>query len=138
MSRLTKAALIAAVGLMGGGMLVATGGHGQPAPNAPKAEQSCFWAHNINGFSAPNDKTVYVRVGVNEIFRLDLMSECTGLTFRQSIGFEREPAGDAFICNPLQATIVYRDTGIPQRCPVTAMHKLTPEEAAALPKKDRP
>jgi len=138
MSRLTKAALVAAVGLMGGGMLVATGGHSQPAPTAPKTQQTCFWAHNVNGFNAPNDKTVYIRVGVSEIYRLDLMSECPGLTFKQDIGLEREPSGDSFICNPLQATVVYRDTGIPQRCPVTAIHKLSPDEAAALPKKYRP
>jgi hypothetical protein len=28
--------------------------------------------------------------------------------------------------------------GMRQRCPVTAIHKLTADEAAALPKRDRP
>jgi hypothetical protein len=138
MSRLTKAALVAAVSMMGGGMLVATGGHSQPAPPASKSQEACFWARNVNGFNAPDEKTVYIRVGVNEIYRLDLMYACTGLTFRQDIGLEREPSGDAFICDPLQATVVYRDGGIPQHCPVTAIHKLTPDEATALPKKFRP
>jgi len=138
MSRLTKAALVAAVSLMGGGMLVATGGHSQPAPSAPKSEQACFWARDINGFNAPDEKTVYIRVGVSELYRLDLMVPCSGLTFRQDIGLEREPSGDSFVCSPMQATVVYRDGGIPQRCPVGAIHKLTPEEATALPKKFRP
>jgi Family of unknown function (DUF6491) len=138
MSRLSKAALIAAAGLMVSGTLVATGGRSQPAPAAPKPEQACFWAHNVNGFNAPNEKTVYIRVGVNEIYRLDLMYDCTGLTFRQDIGLEREPAGDSFICNPMQATVVYHDGAIPQRCPVTAIHKLTKDEASALPKKYLP
>ena len=91
MSRLNKSALIAAVSLMGGGMLVATGGHGQPAPPAPRPERACFWAHDVNGFNAPDEKTVYIRVGVNAIYRLDLMYDCTGLTFRQDIGLERQP-----------------------------------------------
>jgi len=138
MSRMTKAALVAAVCMMGGGMLIATGGHSQPAPAAPKSDEACFWARNVNGFNAPDEKTVYIRVGVSEIYRLDLMYDCTGLTFRQDIGLEREPSGDAFICNPMQATVVYRDGGIPQRCPVTAIHKLTKDEASALPKKFRP
>ena len=138
MSRLTKAALIAAGTLMGGGVLVATGGHSQPAPSAPKPEQACFWARNVNGFNAPDEKTVYIRVGVSEIYRLDLMYDCTGLTFKQDIGLEREPAGDSFICNPMQATVVYRDGGIPQRCPVTAIHKLSKDEIASVPKKFLP
>ena len=138
MSRLSKAALVAVVGLMAGGMLVATQGQSQPAPAPPKAEHACFWARNVNGFNAPDEKTVYIRVGVSEIYRLDLMYDCTGLTFRQDIGLEREPSGDAFICNPMQATVVYHDGGIPQRCPVTAIHKLTKDEIARVPKKFLP
>jgi hypothetical protein len=34
--------------------------------------------------------------------------------------------------------VVYHETGMRERCPVSAMHKLTPDELAALPKKDRP
>jgi hypothetical protein len=75
---------------------------------------------------------------VSQIFRLDLMTNCLDLTFRQGIGLEDQPA-NAFICSPLEATVVYRDYGgIPERCPVKAIHKLTPDEIAALPKKDRP
>jgi hypothetical protein len=138
MSRLTKAALIAAAGMIGVATMVATGGHSQPAPSAPKAERSCFWTHSVNGFNAPDDRTVYIRVGVDDIYRLDLMTQCIGLTFRQDIGLEHDPSGDSLICSPLQATVVYRDTGIPERCPVTAIHKLTQGEVSALPKKYRP
>jgi hypothetical protein len=97
----------------------------------------CLFTRNINGFNAPNEHTVYVRIGVSDVFRLDLMSACSGLTFRQGIGIESTP-GDPWVCSPIQATVVYRDTGIPQRCPVSAMHKLTAEELAALPKRDQP
>ncbi|HEY2659946.1 MAG TPA: DUF6491 family protein [Caulobacteraceae bacterium] len=110
----------------------------QPAKKAPdKAQDQCFLSRDVNGFSAPNDHTVYVRVGVKDIYRLDLMTECANLTFRQSMGLESIMTGP-WICNPLDATVVYRDTGIPERCPVSAIHKLTDEERAALPKKDRP
>ena len=109
-----------------------------PAKTAPAREpDQCFLSQNVNGFSAPNDHTVYVRVGVKDIYRLDLMSDCANLTFRQSLGLESVMTGP-WICNPLDATVVYRDTGIPERCPVSAIHKLTEAEKAALPKKDRP
>lgn len=138
MSRLTKAALVAAMGMIGIAGVVASRGHAQPAPAAPKPENQCFYSRNINGFNAPNDRTLYIRVGVNEIYRLDLMNDCNGLTFRQDIALNDEPAGDAFICSPIQATVTYREAGIRERCPVTAMHRLTPAEIAAVPKKFLP
>jgi hypothetical protein len=97
----------------------------------------CFLQRNINGFSAPNDRTVYVRVGVKDIWRLETMNSCTGLTFRNAFSLQGSPTS-GWICHPLDATIRFNSTGIRMICPVSAIHKLTPEEAAALPKKDRP
>jgi len=112
------------------------------AANAAGSHDTCFARREVESFSAPNDHTVYLRVGVSRYYRLDLMTNCLDLTFRQGIGqgigLEDQPA-NAFICSPLEATVVYRAVGgIAQRCPVTAIHKLTPAEAAALPKKDKP
>jgi hypothetical protein len=133
--RTRRAAAVLGAGALCVAAALVPGSGAQAAPS----RDACFARSNINGFSAPNDRTVYVRVGVSQIFRLDLMTKCINLTFRQNIGLEARPA-NAFICSPLEATVVYRDTGggFPQRCPVTAIHKLTPEEIAALPKKDRP
>lgn len=126
MSRLMM--LAAAVALTAGDAAAA-----QPAAKG----SSCFVRRNIYGFSAPNDRTVYIRVGVSDVWRLDLMTDCTGLSFRQSFGLEDQPAS-AWVCSPLDATVVFRQTGMNMRCPVSAMHKLTPDELAALPRKQRP
>lgn len=108
------------------------------AAAAPSATHNqCFVRRNVNGFSAPDDRTVYIRVGVSDVWRLDLMTDCTGLSFRNAFGLEARPAS-AWICSPLDATVIVRQTGISQRCPVSALHKLTPDEIAALPKRDRP
>jgi hypothetical protein len=104
---------------------------------ASAAGTDCFLQRSVNGFSAADDRTVYIRVGVKEIWRLDLMTSCTGLTFRNGFGLQGSPTGP-WICHPLDATVIIRNTGITQRCPVTAIHHLTPDEAAALPKKLRP
>ena len=106
-------------------------------PPAVTNNNQCFYKHNINGFRAPDDRTVYIRIGVNAIYRLDLMVDCQSLAFRQNIGLESTP-GDAWVCSPIQATVVYRDVGIRYRCPVSDIHKLTPAEIAALPKQDLP
>lgn len=137
-----KPVLAAAFALAG--MAAVSSARAQTAPPPPGSarpaagdQRECFLSRDVNGFNAPNDHTVYIRVGVSQIWRLDLMTDCLDLTFRQSLGLESTP-GDPWICSPLDAQIIYRETGMAQRCPVTAMHKLTPAEAAALPKKDRP
>jgi hypothetical protein len=107
----------------------------QPAP--AKTHEQCILRSNIDGFRAADDRTVYLSAGVRDVYRLDLMSACPGITFKEDIGFEDRPAS-AWICSPLEATIVFRDVGVPQRCPVIGIHHLTPEEYAALPKRDRP
>ena len=116
--------------------VVLCAGHACAYP-ADKQAGQCFLSRNVNNFTAPDDHTVYVRVGVNEIYRLDLMTDCIDIPFRQSLGLESMP-GNPWICSPLDATIVTRDTGIPQRCPVKAIQKLTPDQVTALPKRDRP
>ncbi len=109
-----------------------------PVADAANSKDTCFARRNIESFNAPDDHTVYLRVGGNQYYRLDLMTRCLDLSFRQGIALEDQPA-NAFICSPLEATVVYRAAGsIPQRCPVKAIHKLTPAELAALPKEDRP
>jgi len=93
--------------------------------------RDCFLQRNVNGFSAASDSTVYVRTGVKEIWRLDLMIPCNGFALQGS-------PTSGWICRPLDATVIIRNTGITQRCPVSAIHHLTADEAAALPKKLRP
>ncbi len=126
--------LAASAAILTSGLLVAPVVSAQPAA---KSNNQCFYTRNINGFQAPNDHTVYIRVGVRDIYRLTMMTDCTGLTFRQGIGLESTP-GDSWICSPIQATVIYRDTGIRNRCPVSDIHKLSPAEIAALPKRDLP
>ncbi|HLK24068.1 MAG TPA: DUF6491 family protein [Caulobacteraceae bacterium] len=117
--------------------LTATAAAGVQAKAQPGRYGQCLYVRNINGFNAPNDRTIYVREGVNEIWRVDLMVDCTGLSFRQSFGLE-SVNGDPWICEPIQAEVRFRDLGIHQRCPVSGLHKLTPEEVAALPRRLRP
>jgi hypothetical protein len=103
-----------------------------------RPQNACFNARMIEGFNAPDESTVYIRVNVNEIYRLKLFAPCPNVNWDQSIALQNR-SGSSWICNPLDAELLVRDPGLGlQRCPVTEMRKLTPEEAAALPKKDRP
>lgn len=104
-----------------------------PAPT----RQPCFYASNINNYTVPNDRLVYIRVGAADVYRLDLMNDCIGLSFRQSIAFTRDDPSTT-ICSAIDLTIRFREVADREVCPVSEMRKLTPVEIAALPKRDRP
>jgi hypothetical protein len=139
MSAIAKASLMAAAALAAISVVALTSAAPLTAKAADKpGGEQCFNSHFLNGFNAPNEHTLYIRVGVNDVFRLDLEPGCTGIDFRQDIGLRSEPPGDSFICSPLQMEVVYGGAGGPSRCQVSGMTKLTPAEYAALPKRDRP
>jgi hypothetical protein len=119
-------------------VLTTTAVVGALAASAATAQgRNCFLRRSISNFSAPNDRTLYVRAGVRDVYRLDLLTSCTGLTFRRGITLKGSPTG-GWICNPLDATVILRRSGMNQRCPVTAIHHLTPAEIVATPKRDLP
>jgi hypothetical protein len=108
-----------------------------PSRPAPAAGQQCFYARNISNYIAASDRLIYLRVGVNDVYRLDLMMDCPELSFRQNIEFQRAERGSN-ICSAIDLTVTYRQNGARRICPVSEMRKLSPEEVAALPKRDRP
>lgn len=120
---------IAALGAVGA--LVTPGA----ASAAPKQDR-CFWTQSVNGFTAPDDRTVYVKVGVKEVWRLDLFGTCPDVRWNNDIALASRPGSS--ICSAMDATIITHGPTGPQRCQVSKITKLTPEEAAALPSKSRP
>jgi hypothetical protein len=120
-------------GMLAAGALLALGAAG-PAPAAP--QRTCFWNSQVNGFTAPDDHTVYVRVGVKEVYRLDLMGACPNITWNNGIGLESHPGSS--ICSAMEATVITHGPTGPERCAVSTLTHLTPAEIEALPKRSRP
>ena len=104
--------------------------------HAASDNKSCFYARNVDGWRASGDQTVYLRVGVRDVYKLDLMTRCTDIDWNEKIGIRSR--GSNWICSGLDAEIISPSRIGPQRCPVQTLRKLTPQEVAALPKKDRP
>jgi hypothetical protein len=111
----------------------------QNGDKAAKHADTCFWARNVTSFAAPDDRTVYVKVNLHDVYRLDLMIACPDVNWNQRIALESNHGAGGSICNALDAEIVSHATGLgPQRCPVKTLTKLTPEQVAALPKGAKP
>lgn len=108
----------------------------EPGPEAAKPERACFFNRDVRGFAAPDDKTLYLRVRSKDIYRLDLKGRCPDLDWETKIGLDSR--GSSSICAPIDVQVRVRGPIGVTRCPVSEITRLTPEEAAALPRKSRP
>ena len=114
----------------------------QPAGPAPhsKAPASCFYAHDWQGWHAPNEHMMYVRVNTHKIYRVDFASSCQELTW-PDVHLVTTFHGSDAVCTPLDLDIKVSDGGpghMAVPCIASGISELTPEEVAAIPKKDLP
>jgi hypothetical protein len=110
-----------------------------PAAKAP-VKRDCFYQSDWNGWSAPNKDTVLLRVRNRDVYRVDLAYGSRQLTSPGTHLVTVVRGGDR-VCHPNDLDLRVADTydtlgGIPIRA--RAITKLTREEIAALPKRDRP
>jgi hypothetical protein len=105
---------------------------------AQQPGQSCFRLSQLQSTRPDGDKRIYMRVGVNEYWRMDLRFRCSSLPFADR-GLVMTPAGgDDVICSPIQLDLKVNDHGALEPCFIESFTKLTPEQAAAIPKRVKP
>jgi hypothetical protein len=108
----------------------------QPAKVSPRA---CFIARNVNNFAAVDDHSVYVRVGVRDVYHLTMFGTCPDLSWAHALSLASRSG--SWICEGGHADVdvVTRGGGTgPNRCRVSDVRKLTPEAVLALPERARP
>jgi hypothetical protein len=137
MKTLTIASLVAGLALTAGVSASASEDAAKPAAHPP-AKRACFFASQINGWrEGPDEKVVYLDVGVRDVYRLDLFGPCHGVDTAQTIGVQTHGGGSS-ICDGLDVTLITNSPVGDLRCPVSKITRLTPEEVAALTRKPRP
>jgi len=129
-------AAAAVLALGGAGVAPAFAVDPAAAPAAAKPKRQCFLASNVSNFNAVDDRTVNLRVGVKDVYQLDLMGPCHNIDWEHQIGIQSR--GSSWICSGLDATIITKSPIGPQRCAVRTVRKLSLEETAALPSKQKP
>lgn len=102
------------------------------------AHQHCFFVSQFNNWRAADEKTIYIRVGVNRYFRLDLASGCKTATWPDSFLITKF-RGSNTVCTALDWDLkVSEPHGIAEACIVSQMTELKPDEVKALPAKAKP
>ena len=107
--------------------------------NAPQKRGACFFSNQFESWRAPDDKTIFIRVGLSRFYRLDLAGACGGITRPFSYLVNRI-RGSNLICKPIDWDLAVADSpnGFEQGCIVKSMTRLTPEEVASIPPKFKP
>lgn len=107
-----------------------------PLEPKPASRGQCFWTHQVNGFASNDDRVVNIRVGVRDVYQFEMFGRCDDVDWNHEIALVSR--GSSYICSGLDAEIISPTDIGPRRCPVRNIHKLTPEEIKALPKRARP
>lgn len=108
------------------------------ASAAPPTKNNCFSSRNWDGWSAPAPGDVlYLRVA-KDTYRLDL-APGSHVQKDPDRFLINKMHGSDWICSPLDMQLTLADhAGFSEPVLVTSMRKLTRQEAAAIPPKDRP
>jgi len=119
------------IGLAAAPMLGATAASAAPA--------QCFYSNDWSGWKAtPDSKSIYIRVGMNRIYRLDLANACPSLQ-APSARLITTMRGSSSICSALDLDLSVSDgAGFKVPCIVSNITPLSAAEASALPKSMRP
>lgn len=114
---------------------------GAPGPGAagsvgPEGPRQCFWARSVNSFSAVDEDTVNLRVGVKDYYQLELIGPCPDIDWAQRIAIQSR--GGSSVCVGSDAVLIAPSHIGPQRCHVRTVRRLTPQEVEAMDPKAKP
>jgi hypothetical protein len=107
-------------------------------PALAQKSDNCFRMSQLQSTRPDGTKRIYLRVNVNQYYRIDLAHACSSLPYADR-GIVMVPAGgNDLICAPIDLDIKANDHGALEPCFIKSITRLTPEEAAAIPKKVKP
>lgn len=109
------------------------------AAAAPGDHTPCFLASEWAGWRSPSPNVIYLRVNVNQVYRLDL-SAGSSLLQDPDVHLVNRVEGSNWICTPLDLQLELADDHGVFREPliVKAITRLTPDEVKAIPRKYLP
>jgi len=118
------------------------------APTTPAAEgtgqtpvrvSQCFDADQLRNFRSNRDDSLYVRTVRNEVFELKVSAGCHNIDSAVGIALVPGMGSISRLCAGDWTNVEIGGGGAPLApCRAVVERRLTPEEVAALPDRDRP
>lgn len=137
MSKLTKCLKGGlAAGIIAAGAVLATGAQ---AATSKDGRAPCFFTNSWRGWSSPSPNVLLLRVNVRDVYRVELAGRGSSSLDRAGYFLVNKVRGPNSVCSALDLDLAVADHhGFYQPLFPKTLTKLTPEEVAAIPKKDRP
>jgi len=112
---------------------------GASAAAQPEAKSQCFASNTWKNWTAsPDGDKLYLRVGLNDVYEVDLSPGSHVRKYPGSFLVNRV-RGSSWICSALDLDLTLSDdVGMRQPVIARSMRRLTPAEVAAIPAKYRP
>jgi hypothetical protein len=109
------------------------------AADAPLPKAACIRPGDIANHAMSKDrKSVFILVSGKGVYRLDVRGACLQGAMRSDPMVFRAIGGSSRACRPADMLVGVRKGAGLRPCSVDAIAKLTPDEAKALPKGERP
>jgi hypothetical protein len=110
-----------------------------PETQASPAVRSCFWVNQWHGWKSPDPDTIYLKVNMHDVYRIEL-SGGSPMLQAPDMHLVSIVRGSDMICSALDLQLSLSDQHGDMREPLIAksLVKMTPEEVAAIPEKFRP
>jgi len=105
-----------------------------PAQAAKGGEDSCVRSQDIRNHTVGDSRTMYFDVNGKWVYRATMSNNCLATAVSSDPIVMRQVGGSGYICKKIDLDLSVRGS----RCIVDSWTRLTPAEAAALPKKIRP
>jgi hypothetical protein len=136
LSKMRKLRSAAIIGLAAASLIGLSSAWADPAGMRPGR---CFNARAWNGWTvSPDGKSMYIRTGVSNIYRLDFANGCRA-ALGIGVHLVTRIRGSSFICSPLDLDLKVSDgLGFATPCLISSITPLSIDEAAALPKALKP
>ena len=114
-------------------------GAASAAPAADTNGRRCFTVNDWHGWSSPSPDVLYLAVNFRDVYKAELTQPVQGLDPAYTVLISDE-TGPQSICSAVDLHLIMtrRGGGGRRGLIVRSLTKLTPEEIAAIPKKDRP
>jgi len=110
-----------------------------PAAAETGAAKPCFRTSQMGNHTVADDRTLYQKVGLNEVWKITMSGSCLAAAFSTDPLIIKTPGSSGQVCSPIDLDIaISRGGTATSHCIVSEISKLTPEQIAALPPKLKP
>ena len=129
------AASFAAYAAQSAGQPEPAGAYGSPASATAPA---CFRVRQLHNHTVGDPHTLYLNYDNRAVYRVTMASACLAAATSSDPIIIKNRTGSDEICKPIDLDISVAAGGLPTHCIVASIDRLSPEEAAALPRRLRP